>query len=276
MAATSSPWPTAAFAFACNSYNQNTVAQHCSVTYLRPGFRIGDRLIASERARGLASSAAAASTTSSMTNQDSEHVAEFRGHSRTVKGTPHTGRSRAERSGRFKTMRRNPWKIFRPRTGRSGRRSRRPRATRSRSAAAPTAEDGRSKHAYRELAASIGSEVRSRPDVHPEDLRTLKDLARFPFTVKQDLRDTYPFGMFAVPQDKLVAHPRLLRHHRQADRGRLHPEADIDHVGEPASPARSGRQAGGPATCCHNRLWLRPVHRRARRPLRRREDSAAP
>jgi len=41
-------------------------------------------------------------------------------------------------------------------------------------------------------------------DVHPEDLRSLKDLSRFPFTVKQDLRDTYPFGMFAVPQQKLV------------------------------------------------------------------------
>lgn len=40
--------------------------------------------------------------------------------------------------------------------------------------------------------------------VHPDDLRTLSDLAKFPFTVKQDLRDTYPFGMFAVPQDKVA------------------------------------------------------------------------
>ena len=40
--------------------------------------------------------------------------------------------------------------------------------------------------------------------VHPADLRTLADLARFPFTVKQDLRDTYPFGMFAVPREQLV------------------------------------------------------------------------
>jgi len=37
-------------------------------------------------------------------------------------------------------------------------------------------------------------------DVHPDDLRTLEDLARFPFTVKTDLRDHYPFGMFAVPR----------------------------------------------------------------------------
>jgi phenylacetate-CoA ligase len=40
--------------------------------------------------------------------------------------------------------------------------------------------------------------------VHPRDLGTLEDLARFPFTVKNDLRDNYPFGMFAVPRDKVV------------------------------------------------------------------------
>ena len=39
--------------------------------------------------------------------------------------------------------------------------------------------------------------------VHPSDLKTLADLAKFPFTVKTDLRDTYPFGMFAVPREKL-------------------------------------------------------------------------
>lgn len=41
-------------------------------------------------------------------------------------------------------------------------------------------------------------------DVHPEELKTLKDIAKFPFTYKQDLRDTYPFGMFAVPQAQLT------------------------------------------------------------------------
>ena len=39
--------------------------------------------------------------------------------------------------------------------------------------------------------------------VHPDDLKTLADLAKFPFTVKQDLRDNYPFGMFAVPREQL-------------------------------------------------------------------------
>jgi phenylacetate-CoA ligase len=40
--------------------------------------------------------------------------------------------------------------------------------------------------------------------VHPRDLTTLEDLAKFPFTVKADLRDNYPFGMFAVPREQVV------------------------------------------------------------------------
>ncbi|SFI47442.1 phenylacetate-CoA ligase [Bosea sp. OK403] len=40
--------------------------------------------------------------------------------------------------------------------------------------------------------------------VHPSDFRQLSDLAKFPFTVKQDLRDNYPFGLFAVPREKLA------------------------------------------------------------------------
>jgi phenylacetate-CoA ligase len=40
--------------------------------------------------------------------------------------------------------------------------------------------------------------------VHPRDLRSFDDLAKFPFTVKDDLRANYPFGMFAVPRDKVV------------------------------------------------------------------------
>ncbi|MEC5179315.1 phenylacetate--CoA ligase PaaK [Arthrobacter sp. CG_A4] len=40
--------------------------------------------------------------------------------------------------------------------------------------------------------------------VHPTDLRELSDLARFPFTTKEDLRLEYPFGMFAVPQNEVA------------------------------------------------------------------------
>jgi len=39
---------------------------------------------------------------------------------------------------------------------------------------------------------------------HPDDLNTLEDLAKFPFTAKSDLRDNYPFGMFAVPRERLA------------------------------------------------------------------------
>ncbi len=40
--------------------------------------------------------------------------------------------------------------------------------------------------------------------VKPSDIKTLKDLAKLPFVTKQDMRDNYPFGLFAVPKDKLV------------------------------------------------------------------------
>ena len=40
--------------------------------------------------------------------------------------------------------------------------------------------------------------------MHPHDLKTLADLSRFPFTTKADLRDAYPFGFFAVPQERLA------------------------------------------------------------------------
>ncbi len=41
-------------------------------------------------------------------------------------------------------------------------------------------------------------------NVHPDDIETLDDLKKLPFTTKTDLRDAYPFGMFAVPRDEIV------------------------------------------------------------------------
>jgi len=73
-----------AFAFACNSYNQRTVAQHCSVTYIAPAFK-GDRLTAT--AREVSRRGRGGIYDIRITNQEGELVAEFRGHSRTVKGT---------------------------------------------------------------------------------------------------------------------------------------------------------------------------------------------
>lgn len=40
--------------------------------------------------------------------------------------------------------------------------------------------------------------------VKPEDIKSVSDLSKLPFTVKQDLRDTYPYGMFAVPMENVV------------------------------------------------------------------------
>src|SRR3954470_24749618 len=85
--------------------------------------------------------------------------------------------------------------------------------------------------------------------VHPDDLRTLDDLARFPFTTKQDLRDTYPFGMFALPMDQVV---RI--HASSGTTGRPtvvgYSQRDIDHWAQLV--ARSIRAAGGrPGDRCH-------------------------
>jgi phenylacetate-CoA ligase len=49
---------------------------------------------------------------------------------------------------------------------------------------------------YRRAFESIG--------MHPNDVTSLSDLARLPFTTKKDLRDNYPFGMFAVPREQVV------------------------------------------------------------------------
>lgn len=85
--------------------------------------------------------------------------------------------------------------------------------------------------------------------VHPKDLRSLQDLPNFPFTTKRDLRDHYPFGMFAVPREKLV---RV--HASSGTTGKPtvvgYTQHDIDiwaHV-----MARSIRAAGGkPGDICH-------------------------
>jgi len=57
-------------------------------------------------------------------------------------------------------------------------------------------------HAYRNVA---GFRTKCQAmQIHPDDLRGFSDLARFPFTTKQDLRDAYPFGSFAVPREQVV------------------------------------------------------------------------
>ncbi|WP_317495341.1 phenylacetate--CoA ligase PaaK [Haloechinothrix sp. LS1_15] len=78
--------------------------------------------------------------------------------------------------------------------------------------------------------------------VHPEDCRSLEDLTRFPYTTKHDLRETYPFGMFAVPRTQL----RRI-HASSGTTGKPtvvgYTEADVDTWAEVV--ARSIRAAGG-------------------------------
>lgn len=80
--------------------------------------------------------------------------------------------------------------------------------------------------------------------IHPDDLKSLEDLARFPYTTKQDLRDNYPFGMFAVPMEQVV---RI--HASSGTTGKPtvvgYTQADIDVWADVV--ARSIRAAGGTA-----------------------------
>ncbi|MBO6637807.1 MAG: hydroxyphenylacetyl-CoA thioesterase PaaI [Roseitalea sp.] len=73
-----------AFAFACNGYNQRTVAQHTSLTFISPG-KQGDRLTAT--GREVSRTGRSGIYDISVTNQDGDVIGEFRGHSRTVPGT---------------------------------------------------------------------------------------------------------------------------------------------------------------------------------------------
>ncbi|MGW0565073.1 phenylacetate--CoA ligase PaaK [Streptomyces sp. NPDC003016] len=57
------------------------------------------------------------------------------------------------------------------------------------------------RHAYENV--PFYRQAFDRAGLRPEDCRSLADLARFPFTVKTDLRDHYPFGMFAVPESDI-------------------------------------------------------------------------
>ena len=102
--------------------------------------------------------------------------------------------------------------------------------------------------------------------MHPDDLKQLSDLARFPYTTKQDLRDNYPFDTFAVPMEQVV------RIHASGTTGRPtvvgYTQRDIDNWADivaRCSRRRRHRQRQGA-----RRLRLRPVHRRPRRALRRR------
>ena len=105
--------------------------------------------------------------------------------------------------------------------------------------------------------------------VHPDDCHDLSDLAKFPTTTKADLRDNYPFGMFAVPQDQV----RRI-HASSGTTGRPtvvgYTARDIDTWADRDGPLDPGGRRAARAQGAQ-RLRLRPVHRRPRRALRHRE-----
>jgi len=73
-----------AFAFACNSYDERSVAQHCAVTFIAPA-RLGDRL--SAHAVEVVRAGRSGIYDITVTSQSGVVVAVFRGHSRTIKGS---------------------------------------------------------------------------------------------------------------------------------------------------------------------------------------------
>jgi phenylacetate-CoA ligase len=78
--------------------------------------------------------------------------------------------------------------------------------------------------------------------VHPEDLKSLSDLSKFPFLIKQDMRDNYPYGLTAVPMEQVVR-----THASSGTTGQVtvvtYTQRDIDMWAEVM--ARSIRAAGG-------------------------------
>ena len=102
--------------------------------------------------------------------------------------------------------------------------------------------------------------------MHPDDLKSLADLAKFPFSTKHDLRDNYPFGLFAVPREQVV---RV--HASSGTTGKPtvvgYTARDIDTWANVT--ARSIRAAGGrPGDTLHNAFGY-GLHRWPRDSLRR-------
>ena len=103
-------------------------------------------------------------------------------------------------------------------------------------------------HAYDNVAA-LPRARSTRAGVHPDDLRIARRSREFPFTVKTDLRDNYPFGMFAVPREQVVrihasrgttGKPTVVGYTRKRHR----------HLGDRDGALDPRRRRPAPATSC--------------------------
>ena len=186
------------FAFAGNSRNERAVAAQCDITFTAR--KLGDVLVAT--AREISRNGRSGIYDVRVTAGDVV-IAEFRGHSRTVAGTWLPGAETRPHKNSEKGNAMAMAKLKSSGSGYSAELDEAERASRDEIMALQTRRLAWSlKHAYDNVAHY--KKAFDAAGVHPSDFRQLSDLAKFPFTVKTDLRDNYPFGMFAVPREKLV------------------------------------------------------------------------
>ncbi len=189
-----------AFAFACNSHNERAVAAEGNITFIRPG-NLGDRLTGG-RPRNLAQRTIGNLRCAGHTrrwHRDCRVSRSFAGDRRRLAaGVRGRYRTKINRSGK-----RAMSSIKVRESGYRAEMDDVERASRDEIMALQVKRLAWSlAHAYD----NVGHyrQAFDRAGVHPSDFRQLSDLAKFPFTVKTDLRDNYPFNMFAVAREKLV------------------------------------------------------------------------
>ena len=129
-----------------------------------------------------------------VTREEGNVIAEFRGHSRTIEGEL-AGRREDRLRRREATMVDRNYKPY----------GLEPIETASRDEIAAL-QTQRLKWSLQHVYDNVPAYKKKfdAAGVTPSDFKRIEDLAKFPFTTKHDLRDNYPFGLFAVPQDKIA------------------------------------------------------------------------
>ena len=193
------------FAYACNTHNRANVAMSCSISYLKPG-REGERLsaVAVERVRDGRNGVYDVT----ITGDDDRVIAIFQGNSR---GNTWRIRPRFDQAHcRGERLRISSFGSTEYSGGKIMITTQSPQQSTDRIETA--SRDEIADLQLKRLRWSLGHAYQNVPHyrrsfdaagAHPDDLNELTDLAKFPFTVKDDLRQNYPFGMFAVPQDQV-------------------------------------------------------------------------
>ena len=217
-----------AFAFACNTYNQNAVAQHCSVTFIRAGqARRPLTADAVERSR----SGRSGIYDITVTGGDGKVIAEFRGHSRMIEGNwcRRAVAHRARTADGAQPARCTTRASHRPTEDTMldltpPRESLEPIEIASRDEIAALQLQRLQVDAAARLRqrAALPEERSTPPACTRTTCKSLDDLAKFPFTTKAGPARTTIRSACSPCRRTDRARARLLRHHRQADRRRLH------------------------------------------------------